>query len=73
MGRVVVHPGKILGDSNRLSRVGGDPVLFGPNHPVCLDVAHPFRTRFRVEAGQGVQVVSHARGRGAVTSHDKAT
>ncbi|SFJ00878.1 trypsin-like serine peptidase [Jannaschia pohangensis] len=70
--RIVVHPGYSFQDTDRLGRVGSDLALLELDQPVRSGHVRPFRTQFRIEAGQTVQVVSYAKDRADAPSREAA-
>ena len=70
--RIVIHPGYVFGDPDRVKRIGHDLALLELDRGIRLARIHPFRTQFRVETGQGVQVVSYARDRADAPSREEA-
>lgn len=69
--RVVLHPDYSFGNDDRLGRVGADVALLELDRPVRSGHVRPFRTQFRVHAGQSVQVVSYAKDRAEAPSREE--
>ncbi|GIT90059.1 serine protease [Jannaschia pagri] len=70
--RIVLHPDYDFAEANRLGRVGSDMALLELDRPVRNGHVHPFRTQFRVNAGQTVQVVSYAKDRAEAPTREEA-
>ncbi|WP_371157479.1 serine protease [Jannaschia sp. 2305UL9-9] len=70
--RIVIHPDYDFGRDDRLGRVGADIALLELDRPVRSGHVRPFRTQFRVNAGQTVQVVSYAKDRADAPSRQEA-
>lgn len=68
--RIVVHPDYDFEAEDRLGRVGSDVALLELDRPVRMGHVRPFRTQFRVRAGQTVQVVSYAKSRADAPSRE---
>ncbi|TFL16473.1 trypsin-like serine peptidase [Jannaschia formosa] len=69
--RIVIHPDYDFEVEDRLGRVGADVALLELDRPVRLGHVQPFRTQFRVQAGQRVQVVSYAKSRADAPSREE--
>lgn len=70
--RVVIHPDYDFHGRDRLGRVAADLALIELDAPVRKGEVAPFRTKEEVVEGEGVQVVSYAKGRAEAPSFQDA-
>lgn len=68
--RAVMHPDYAFAEGTRLDGIGVDLALLELDRSVRLGHVTPFGTQARVEAGQGVQVVSYGKDRAEAPSRE---